>query len=61
MIEAQYIIIAESADEALDELFEIAYICEDDVELVSIVDMLDGTYQFGFNDVKRVAFVNYCI
>jgi hypothetical protein len=59
--EAQYVIIAENVDEALEELFDVAYISSDDVELVGVVDMLDGTYQFGFNDVEVAYTVNYCI
>ena len=59
--DAQYVIVADDVNEALGELYDVADIDPEDVELVSVVDMLDGTYQFGFNDVEVAYTVNYCI
>lgn len=56
-----YTIISTDVDSALVELFDIANIMDDDVELVSINDNNDGTYSFSFEDIQANYVVNYCI
>jgi len=50
-MDAQYVVFAENVDKALEKLFDVSYMDDDALELVGVLDMSDGTFQFGFNEV----------
>jgi hypothetical protein len=58
-----YTIVSIDVNTALEELFDIAYINADDVDLTGITDNNDGTYNFTFTDATAPLSytVNYCI